>query len=94
MNTQSAFDEFIADRLAELPVPDLADDIWQQIHTQLHQNIPNDTAKKNSKPAQSYKMSEWVIIITTVVVVIGLIILNVLFIACYVATYDIKRRHK
>jgi len=76
MNTQSAFDKFIADKLVELPVPDLAKNIWQQIHTQLHQNIPNDTAKKISTPAQSYKMSEWVIIITTVVVVIGLIILN------------------
>src|SRR5436190_12860428 len=74
MNTQSAFDKFIADKLVELPVPDLANNIWQQIHTQLHQNISNSTTKKISKPAQGYKLPVWVIIITVVVVVIGLII--------------------
>jgi hypothetical protein len=68
MNEHSSYDQLIAQKLAELPVPDMADAIWSRIDAQLKNDPPGG---RGSKP---FGGAELIIIGTIIVFITALFI--------------------
>lgn len=74
MNEQYSYDPLIAQKLAELPVPDMADAIWAGIDAHLKNDPPQDSSNTPPKPSGGLNTIGWVITGVAVVVVTALVI--------------------
>lgn len=53
MNNRTTYEQLIADKLQQLPIPDMADAIWARIEQQLNVEMPVDDQGPNNTPGSS-----------------------------------------
>lgn len=53
MNNRTTYEQLIADKLQQLPIPDMADAIWARIEQQLNVEMPVDDQGLNNTPGSS-----------------------------------------
>ena len=69
MNTSSPYDQLLAAKLDQVPVPDMADSIWSAIDTQLDAPTDASTDTPKNKTARKIKGKGWYGFLGTITVV-------------------------
>lgn len=81
MNNSPAYEQLIAQKLQQLPVPDMADAIWASIEMQLDNDMPTDDNNHtpptpSTPPSPRLHLKRGASLLTAIIVIIALIIIK------------------